>query len=244
MTTSTLSLEQPDLESSTEQYARRFAGSVGSYFLRVQRDIVHAMLHASDHRSVLDVGGGHAQLAPSLVDAGHEVTVFGSDDSCKQRLDSVIGPDRYQFASGNLLSLPFATDSFDVVLAFRMLPHLKDWRGFIAELCRVAAECVIVDYPTLKSFNWFSDRLFALKKRVESNTRPYQCFRDNQIAEAFDANRFRVVQSEGQFLLPMALHRLVNAAWFSRLSEAMASSMGLTHLFGSPVILKTHLIRD
>lgn len=244
MTTSTLPLEQPDLESSTEQYARRFAGSVGGYFLRVQREIVHSMLQPADHRSLLDVGGGHAQLSPSLVDAGYEVTVFGSDDSCKQRLDSAIGTERYQFVSGNLLALPFADDSFDVVLAFRMLPHLKNWQGFVAELCRVATKCVIVDYPTLKSFNWFSNRLFALKKRVEENTRPYQCFRDAHVAKAFHTSGFRVAQSKGQFLLPMALHRLVNLAWFSHLSEALASSMGLTHFFGSPVILKTHLICD
>lgn len=248
MTTSSLPLEQPDLESSTDKYARRFAGSVGDYFLEVQRNMVHAMLPAKSeddhHCSLLDVGGGHGQLAPSLVRSGYDVTVFGSDKSCKTRLDESVGHDRYEFVSGNLLALPFANNTFDVVLAFRMLPHLQNWKHFVSELCRVASQCVIIDYPTLTSCNWFSDRLFTLKKRVEKNTRPYQCFRDDQVAEAFQANQFRVAQASGQFLLPMALHRLVNLAWFSRSAEALATWTGLTRLYGSPVILKAHLISD
>jgi len=249
MTTSALPIEQPDLESSTDKYARRFAGSVGDYFLEVQQNIVHAMLPPASSATesqctLLDVGGGHGQLAPSLVQAGYDVTVFGSDKSCKPRLDESVGTGRYEFVSGNLLELPFANNTFDVVLAFRMLPHLKNWEQFISELCRVASQCVIVDYPTLQSCNWFANRLFTLKKRVEENTRPYQCFRNDQIAEAFQANQFRAGQATGQFLLPMALHRLVNLAWFSRSTEALATLTGLTPLFGSPVILKAHLISD
>lgn len=238
MSTSTLPIEQPDLESSSDSYADRFAGAVGRYFLEVQQQFVHEMLPAAGDCRVLDVGGGHAQLAPSLVEAGFDVTVFGSDDSCCDRLDREVGPGQYTFASGSLLDLPFEEDSFDVVLGFRLLPHLEHWMQFLRELCRVASDRVIIDYPTVQSFNWLSTRLFAWKQKVETNARPFKCFRNAEIANLFDAIGFPVVRSAGQFVLPMALHRLVGLDAFSRSTESLARLAGLTALFGSPVIVQ------
>ena len=53
----------PDVETASEDYARRFAGEVGRYFLDVQAEIVLEMLASWPQASVLEVGGGHAQLA-------------------------------------------------------------------------------------------------------------------------------------------------------------------------------------
>lgn len=230
--------ECPDLESSSESYARRFAGPVGNYFLRVQLDVVSDMLPGANCK-VLDVGGGHCQLAPTIADRGDELTVFGSDDSCTDRLDRVVGSNRYSLVTGNLLELPFADDFFDVVLAFRLLPHLQAWRSFITELCRVAKQCVILDYPTLKSANVFSRLMFSWKQRVEKNARRYKCFGDQQIQAAFHDCDFRIEKKQGQFFLPMALHRLVGNANFSTSTEHLAKAFGATALFGSPVVVKT-----
>ena len=231
--------ETPDLDSSTEAYARRFEGPVGNYFLEVQSTSVLGLLPAPAHDfRVLDVGGGHGQLVVPLVRSGYDVTVVGSNDSCCRRLDQIAGSNRYQFRSGSLLDLPCESNSFDVVLAFRLLPHLENWNRFLSELCRVAKQCLIVDYPESHSGNLLSSITFAIKRTVETNTRRYRCFRRSEIVKELRLHGFQPQFVQGQFFFPMAFHRLMRLAFASRSMEALARRCGLTRLFGSPVILK------
>lgn len=234
----TYASETPDLESSTDAYAQRFAGAVGRYFLEIQGNLVRELLPPAEDCCVLDVGGGHGQLTEPLVKSGYDVTVFGSDDSCRSRLDRIVGREEYQFMHGSLLDLPCEDNSFDVVLAFRLLPHLNNWQRFISELCRVARQCLIVDYPDLRSVNILSSLTFAMKRGVEENTRQFRCFRRSEILSELRANSFYPHSIRGQFFFPMALHRLMRQAVISRLIENLARICCLTRAFGSPVIVK------
>ena len=65
----------PDVETSSEDYARRFAGGVGAWFVEAQARITLELLAPWPRARVLDVGGGHAQLTGPLVEAGYDVTV-------------------------------------------------------------------------------------------------------------------------------------------------------------------------
>lgn len=230
--------ETPDLESSTEAYAGRFAGPVGQFFLHVQTANVLSLLPPAGQCRVLDVGGGHGQLALPLVREGYDVTIVGSDDSCRARLDRIVGPDQYQFRVGSLLDLPCEDTSFDVVLAFRMLPHLEHWRRFLEELCRVAKRSLVVDYPDLCSVNRLAAWTLPMKRRVEENTRPYRCFRRVELLAQLTLHGFRAEQLRGQFFFPMALHRWMRMAGLSQSMETAARVCGLTQTFGSPVILR------
>ena len=51
--------EKADIETSSEDYAKRFSGEVGKYFLDVQAKITLDLLKDLPNSSVLDVGGGH-----------------------------------------------------------------------------------------------------------------------------------------------------------------------------------------
>ena len=83
--------EDADVSSSSDDYARRFAGAVGQWFLDIQTGITLDLLRElPPAASVLDVGGGHAQVAPPLIAAGYDVTVIGSDSQCSARLWSWI----------------------------------------------------------------------------------------------------------------------------------------------------------
>ena len=63
-------LEQPDVETSSDGYAARFAGPAGRYMLGVQEAAVRSMLaDLPPGASVLDVGGGHGQLLALMLDA-------------------------------------------------------------------------------------------------------------------------------------------------------------------------------
>jgi len=164
--------EDADVETSSEGYARRFAGPLGAFFLEVQARTALELLRPWPAASVLEVGGGHAQLAGPLVDAGYAVTVYGSDPACAARLRPWTDEGRVGFRAGDLLHAPWPDRSFDVVLAFRLLPHVTRWAALIAELARLARRAVVVDYPTRRSLNVASGALFGLKRGVKGNTRP------------------------------------------------------------------------
>lgn len=229
--------ESADVEAATDAYAARFAGPVGAWFLDVQAFHTVSLLPPAPLR-ILDVGGGHAQLTPHLIDAGHDVTVLGSQPSCAQRLDPWIRDGRCRFDVGNLAGMPYADGAFDVVLAFRMLAHVADWRGFMSELCRVARLAVIVDYPSVVSANVLSGPLFGLKKGAEKNTRPFRLLAPGQVRSALRDHGFTVVCARSQFFMPMVLYRALGSMRLVGALEKPASWLGLTRLFGSPVIIR------
>jgi 2-polyprenyl-3-methyl-5-hydroxy-6-metoxy-1,4-benzoquinol methylase len=230
--------EDADVETSSDGYARRFAGSVGRMFLEVQACTTLELLAPWPRVRVLDVGGGHGQLTGPLVDAGYEVTVYGSSPVCAQRVRPWTDTGRARFHSGDLLKASFADRSFEVVLCYRLLPHVTRWPELIAELSRLARHAVLVDYPTSRSANAVADTLFGLKKRVEGNTRPFTVFRDEQVVGAFAATGFRPTGRRPQFFVPMALHRALGSATISRGLERASTALRLTQNFGSPVIVR------
>lgn len=227
-----------DVETSSEDYARRFAGPVGEWLLSVQTRLTLQLLARFPGSSVLDVGGGHAQLAAPLAEAGFDVTVLGSTEACGERVRALLDAGRARFRSGDLLRAPFASMSFDIVVCYRLLPHVEQWRALVAELCRLARWAVIADYPTTRSLNAFSERLFGWKKRVEGNTRPFRVFRDAELKQAFEAASFKLAARRPELFWPMAMHRALRAPVLSRELEGLASALGLTHRFGSPVIVR------
>jgi len=230
--------EHADVETASEDYARRFAGPVGAFFLEVQARETLRLLEPWPRASVLDVGGGHGQLTGPLLEAGYEVTIVGSAAACRDRVRRWLDAGRARFSVVNLLALPYADRAFDVVLSFRLLPHVRRWRELAGELARVARHAVVVDYPTRRSMNALAEPFYGLKKRVEGNTRPFAVFRDAEVEAAFADHGMRVGARRPQFLLPMALHRAAHAARLSAGVEAGARWSGLTSLLGSPVLLR------
>lgn len=232
-------LETADVETASEDYARRFAGPVGAWFLERQAVATQELLADLPRgASVLDVGGGHAQLTPMLVDAGYDVVVVGSDGSCAARLAPWLDSGRCRFEVGNVIGLAHADQSFDAVLAFRLLPHVTRWRALVAELCRVSRRLVVFDYPSSRSLNVFAERGFAAKKQVEGNTRPFTLFSPAEIRTALASCGFTVAASRPQFLWPMVLHRMLGSRAIAGALEAPASWLGLTRVAGSPVIVR------
>jgi 2-polyprenyl-3-methyl-5-hydroxy-6-metoxy-1,4-benzoquinol methylase len=230
--------EDADVETSSEGYARRFAGPVGRFFLDRQAEATLELLRPFPGASVLDVGGGHGQVTGPLVEAGHAVTVLGSDASCEARVRPWTGVGRATFVSGDLLAPPFPDRSHDVVLSYRLLPHVARWPDLVATLCRLARRAVVVDYPTRRSVNAVADLFFGLKKGVEGNTRPFTVFSDAEIERAFAAHGFTPAGRRPQFFFPMALHRGLGAAGLARGLEGAAATLGLVRALGSPVILR------
>lgn len=227
--------ETPDIETSSENYASRFRGPAGAYMLDVQEKSVLALLkdgHPLQGRTVLDVGGGHAQLAGPIATLGCAVTVVGSDQSCAARLNG----DQINFAIGSMLDLPFADRAFDTLVSVRLISHIENWPRLVAELCRVADKSIIIDYPTWRSINALSLLTFPLKKAIEKNTRTYTTFWDGAIRRTFAQHGFRAVATRNQFVMPMALHRASKGA-LKPVEEGLRAT-GVTRLIGNPVIIR------
>lgn len=229
-------LETADIETASDDYASRFGGAIGEYFLAVQYDITRSLLDDALDISILDVGGGHAQLSAPLARDGFRVTVTGSDESCRQRLDRELPEDSFTFTVCDMLALPYDNDSFDHVIAFRLLPHVERWQQVIGEMCRVARKSVIFDYPDSRSSNILYDSLFSMKKKYEKNTRTFTLFNRSQISREIIRNGFSQPVFKPQFFLPMVVHRKFKSVGVSKTSEALFRALLLTRWLGSPII--------
>jgi SAM-dependent methyltransferase len=228
----------PDVETSSEQYAQRFSGEAGAYLLRVQDEGLRSLLeHARDEgpiRSALDVGGGHGQLIEALLDTGADVTIVGSNQICAQRLLNGPYAEKVAYRSAELLALPYDDCSIDLVTSIRLMAHMTHWHVLIAELCRVSAKYVIIDYPTLLGMNALSLATFPLKRAIERDTRIYRSFWPFQINRIFNRHGFRRCVVYKQFTAPMALHRLLGARMAG--PEEALRRIGITRLIGNPVL--------
>ncbi len=230
--------ETADIETSSEDYASRFSGPAGAWMLGVQERIVLDLLSGNENSRVLDVGGGHGQLAVALAEKGFEVTVLGSVEECVQRIKPDVDAGKIKFQVGNLIELPFEDDAFDVVVSIRLLPHCERWKQLVKELCRVAKKCVIVDYPTSQSLNCLSESLFGVKKKIEGNTRPYELFAHAEVSDAFEECGYTRNALRKEFFVPMVIHRMLKCPGLSSFMEGASALIGLRALLGSPVIAK------
>ena len=100
-------------------------------------------------KRVLDAGCGAgygaeelSHLAESVVglDVAAEAIEFAQANYRRPNL---------RFEQASCTAMPFADSGFDLVVAFEVIEHLEDWRGFLQEACRVLAPAgqLIVSTP-------------------------------------------------------------------------------------------------
>lgn len=232
--------ETADIATSSPDYAARFGGEAGRYFLEVQSNMTRQLLAGEKNVSILDIGGGHGQLARPLAGQGFSITVTGSHDICGERLAEKMPGLTYNYQTCDTLHLPFADNAFHTVISFRLLPHVDRWQQLIAEMCRVADSTVILDYADRRSFNILYFLLFKIKKAMEGNTRRYTMFNREQLRTEFIKNHFQPPVFKPEFFWPMVLHRKLENPAVSKRLELPTKALGLTSLFGSPIIVRSN----
>lgn len=235
--------ETNDIETSNDDYATRFKGKTGAWMLSVQTALTRKLLSRLPKGTLLDVGGGHGQLAHPLADDGWKVTVLGSAKSCEHRIKDLTQNGKASFVVGNVIELPFPDNSFDVVICFRLFTHCDHWEQLAKELVRVSRGPVIADYPTSQSFNAIAPLFFSAKKKYEKNTREWRLFRHAEITEALEKAGAKIISRKKQFFMPMVIHRALKCDIISKLIEGALRLIGLTQLLGSPVIFKAQKTR-
>ncbi|MEI6634588.1 MAG: class I SAM-dependent methyltransferase [Chlamydiota bacterium] len=220
-----------DAHTSGDIYRQRFAGTVGGLIVARQNALILSLLGGVRGRTVLDVGAGHGQLAGALLDFGGSVTAYGSSAAALSRLVPLGIP----LVTGPLAPLPFPDRSFDVVVSVRTFPHVPDWRFFLSELCRVGREAVAFDFVTRDLMRMLKPLAYRLKMKHEPGTRDYAMQGKRDVMGAACACGFRWKAAEGQFILPLVLHRKAGRPILMPV-ENLARLLRLTRHFGGPVV--------
>jgi SAM-dependent methyltransferase len=100
-------------------------------------------LHALDFDSVLDVGGGEGYLAALIRDLFGTKVAHCSDLSAEacRRAGEIFD---VQGAGADATKLPFADQSYDLVVCSEVIEHLSRPAAAIAELARIARKYVVI----------------------------------------------------------------------------------------------------
>src|SRR5204863_8748392 len=104
----------------------------------------------------------------------------------------------------------------------RVLMHTPDWRASLGELCRVSADRVVFDYPSLYSAAAIQAAVRRVTSRFDAKVEAYRVFSPSAVARVLTDAGFRVAGEHRQFVLPIALHKAINSAsWTTRVEGAL-----------------------
>ena len=217
--------------------AMRFSGPIGTLLAETQDRVIAGFLGDVAGRTILDVGTGTGRAAIGLarkgarvtgVDASAEMLRVARDRAASEQADVA-------FAVGDAHHLDFGDRAFDCAVSLRVLMHTPDWRRCLAELCRVAGDRVVFDYPSALSAaalqaGWRSAAA-AAGRPVEA----YRVLRASDVRREVARAGFRIERVHRQFVLPIALHKALGSRRLTTGLERLLAALGLLRLFGSPV---------
>jgi len=124
-----------------------------------------ARLYAGGRR-VLDAGCGTGYGSFELAGAAAQVTGFDVAAEAIRYARVQFAAPGVHFAFAECGAMPFASNTFDLVVAFEVIEHLADHRAFLQECARVLKHqgLLIVSSP---------NRLYYAESRAESGPNPY-----------------------------------------------------------------------
>jgi ubiquinone/menaquinone biosynthesis C-methylase UbiE len=215
----------------------RFSGPIGRLIAETQEQVIASYLAPVANRTVLDVGTGTGRAAIALALRGAVVT--GVDASAEMlavaERRAAAANVALTFMRGDAHRLAFDDRSFDSVVCLRVLMHTPGWRRSLAELCRVARQSVVFDYPALRSAAALQALVRHVAHAAGAKTEPYRVFSDRSIRSALAEAGFRIRDVHRQFVLPIAFHKSLGSAAATTKAEEALGAVGLTRLLGSPV---------
>jgi ubiquinone/menaquinone biosynthesis C-methylase UbiE len=136
------------------EYSRR--GNLQKYLSRnpVQRFLIWYFHHrvgelvaASEANAILDVGCGEGFTIDRLISVNSHLPIQGLDYDLPALLRAKKEHPEILFQMGDIRRLPFAADSFELVLCLEVLEHLSDPLPALEELRRVSSRHCLISVP-------------------------------------------------------------------------------------------------
>lgn len=215
----------------------RFGGPIGRLIAEAQEQIIAAFLAPLPGRTVLDVGTGTGRAAIALAARGASVTAVDASAEMLAVAERRAADARVSLAlaKSDAHALAFPDRSFDAVVCLRVLMHTPGWKQSLGELCRVARARVVFDYPAVSSAAAVQSVARRLAHALGANVEAYRVFSARAIRGVLTANGFRILEVHRQFVLPIAVHKLIGSRRWTERIERLLSAAGLTAIVGSPV---------
>jgi len=216
-----------------------FGGSIGKLVFEAQEHVLIDFLGDLQGVSLLDVGTGTGRAALAFAQRGAHVTgVDASPEMLKVAVAHALELGlAVKFQTGDAHALAFPDQSFDFAVSLRMLMHTPDWHRCLGELCRVSRRRVLFDYPPLTSTSTIQVGLRRVQKFFGRRVETYHVLSNGDVRSILTANGFKIVRTHRQFVLPIALHKLVGSPRFTKTSERILAAIGLLRVFGAPVTI-------
>lgn len=219
--------------------ALRFSGDVGRFLLEQQESTLIEALSPGRGVRIVDVGTGTGRAAIGLARAGADV--LGLDASAE-----MLGVARRRAADAGVEltlgvadghALPLADGEMDAAVCLRVIMHAIDWRQCVAELCRVSARRVVVDFPAAMSFAAIESGVRRVRQQLGRPVEAYRVIAERDVRGVFAQHGFRVIDVRRQFVLPIAVHKRIGRFGLTRGIERGLATAGLLRLLGSPVTM-------
>lgn len=196
----------------------------------IRYEAVARHVEATPGQTLLEVGSGSRGIAPYLAERWQ---LTACDVSFSDYGAPIVAPPgRARRVEASVLQMPFADDSFDVVVALDLLEHLAadDRPRALAELRRVAGRRLIVGCPTGAEALRSDERLGAFYDRIG---RPRPAWLDEHLRNGFPETTSLTehLREHGELLL-VANEGLIAHAFVSRV-EALPVLGRLTILLSS-----------
>jgi ubiquinone/menaquinone biosynthesis C-methylase UbiE len=222
--------------------ALRFSGRIGQMLLESQEAILREALQPGPGRTIVDVGTGTGRAALALaregadvigIDASAEMLAVAERRAREAAARGAAG--RVRLERGDAHALPLEDRSVDAAVCLRLLMHTPDWRRCLGELCRVARARIVFDFPSATSAAAIQAGVRRMAHAAGMKTEPYRVMRPGDVRAELARHGWRVRAHHRQFVLPIALHKTIGSAGFTRGVERALAAAGLLRLFGSPV---------
>jgi ubiquinone/menaquinone biosynthesis C-methylase UbiE len=217
----------------------RFSGPIGSLLAETQDRVIAEFLAPVEERTILDVGTGTGRAALGLARRGARVTGVDASEEMLRVARARAAQDGVGavFEPGDAHRLAYPDRAFSAAVSLRVLMHTPDWRTCLRELCRVADDRVVFDYPAACS----AAALQAVTRRLAATLgRPveaYRVFRRRDVRREIEASGFRIAGEHRQFVLPIAFHKALGSRAVTLTVEKGLAALGLLRLAGSPVTM-------